>query len=210
MAGTRKIDQAEWDRWAKTECVKVKRRPGIHSAIHLPKADQKVVRADRAVYDRCAAAMLARQLVSWSIDAKTGAWLVQVSEGEEWRELSRDQVAELLDEVAGPAPVVAAPVRAARAPKPVKVTAPKAAATPAPVREITSARSAGTTWTGPVADYLARLVFEPKRAYAAALAAHLVDGGPLPEDPGTEWAGKVRTKLARLVPAGRDLVAVAS
>lgn len=202
MAGTRKMDPAEYERWLKAECPKVRRRPGIHSEIRLPKAAHKVARADRATYDRCAAAMLAGHLFSWSIDEKSGVWLVKVSEGEAWRELSRDQVAELLDAAGVPAPVNAATF----SPKVSKVSTPAVA----PVREIRSAKSAGTTWSGPVAEYVARLVFEPKRQYAAALAAHLVDGAPLPEDPGTEWAGKVRAKLARLVPAGRDLVAVAS
>lgn len=184
-------------------------------------ASDKVAKADRATYDRCAVAMLGGQISSWSIDRRSGVWLVQLpgdpdctwdADGrlvsDTWRTFTRDQVAELLDGLGVAGAVV--PTTAVRAPRPV---APKVA-TPAPVaaavREILSAPSAGTSWSEPVAAYLARLIHPPKRAYAVAMVAHLVDGAARPADPGTDWAEKVRVKLARLVPAGVELLAVAS
>lgn len=48
-----------------------------------------------------------------------------------------------------------------------------------------------------LAAYLDRLVYGPKKEYAAAWAAHVVFGAPSPADPGTPWAPKVRAKVER-------------
>lgn len=69
-------------------------------------------------------------------------------------------------------------------------------ATPAPCQTGT------VTASGPVpglAAYLERLVFAEKLTYAAAYAAHVTDGAPCPDDPGTEWARKARSKVDALV-----------
>jgi len=51
----------------------------------------------------------------------------------------------------------------------------------------------------PIAEYLARLVHAPKRAYAAAYVAHRIAGATAPDDPGAPWAAKARAKVDRLV-----------
>lgn len=52
-----------------------------------------------------------------------------------------------------------------------------------------------------VTEWLNRLVYAPKRAYASAWADHVLNGAAEPADPGTDWAAKVRTRFERLVAA---------
>lgn len=64
-----------------------------------------------------------------------------------------------------------------------------------------AAPSADVTVTLPecVETWLAGLVFEAKRTYARALAAHLVCGTARPADPGAEWADKAEKRLVRVL-----------
>lgn len=205
MASTRPMDAKEWEAASKYVCPKSSGRAPAHMLgdVRRPlkltgpkKAEQKVNRADRPVYDRCAAAMLAGKLFSWSIDAKSGLFLVRVEERDDWSEMMRHEVAELLDSLE--VGEVAAPVKRAAKVAPV-VDAPEAE-----VVQISSARSMSDD---PVAAYLGRLVHEPKRIYAAAFAAFLEGSGAEPSDPGAKWAPKVRAKLERLIPSGAELAA---
>lgn len=52
----------------------------------------------------------------------------------------------------------------------------------------------------PLAEYLGRLVHEPKRLYALELVAHLRDGGPAPVSDAA-WAPKVDAKVRRYLRA---------
>lgn len=77
------------------------------------------------------------------------------------------------------------------APAPIIVEMPPPAPTPISVGQLTET----------IAAYLARLVYEPKRAYAAAYVGHRCEHGPLPSDPGTDWAEKVRVKVEKMMNA---------
>lgn len=193
MAAVRSIDAAEHERLSKFTCPKSRGKcpawmlgnPFAPFKVSAPKAAaQKVARADRPTYDRCATAMLAGRIYSWSIDQKTGKWLVRLAESDDWSELDRGQVADLLD---GFGVDVAPAAKSASKPRKLAVVAPIA--------------PAAGTWSDPVVEYLERLVFAPKRDYAAAWAAFLFDGAARPADPGTLWAEKVRAKFDRLAPA---------
>lgn len=59
----------------------------------------------------------------------------------------------------------------------------------------------GAALPATVVDWLDRLVFADKRAYAAAWAAHVIHGADAPADPGTDWADKARRRLARVLAA---------
>lgn len=50
-----------------------------------------------------------------------------------------------------------------------------------------------------VCDWLSRLVHEPKREYARAYCAHVLDGAPAPADPGADWAVKARKRADRVL-----------
>lgn len=206
MATAGPIDPKIYEEWAKQKTPGiVKRCPWMHGDIRKPlrvtgpkRAEIKLAASERATYERCTAAMSAGVLFSWSIDQTSRAWLVKVSESEEWRELTLSAVVELLDglDVPTTSTPAAKSVRKATSAPQVPVVAPPAVPT------VTASFSAGVQVLPPkVAEYVDRLVHEPKREYAAALAGALVAGGPAPEDPGTEWAAKVRVKLDRLVTA---------
>jgi hypothetical protein len=239
--GVRPMDRAEWERQAATVLPKIGGRAPTWMRGPIEKEPRftrqtgrvKVPGADRKVYDRCASAMLAGYLFSFVIDQRSGNFLVRVREADDWSELMRHEVAELLATIEGvaPAPIVErstvvgpivpagdrdlfrSPAEKAardrrRGPAPVVEAATVAeieealapVAMPSPV--VAAPVASGTTWPAAVVDYLARLVFEPKQLYAAAVALAMIEGGPMPEDPGTEWAEKARRKLDRLVPAG--------
>lgn len=192
---TSKMDQSEYDRWLMIGCPKVKRRAGIHTNITLPKASHKLPKAWRAEHEACAAAMLAGDIFSFYFDAKAHRLCVMVTEGGEWLEHDLPgQVFALL----GVAPAKVAKVAKVPAPKVAKVPAAVAEVPAETVAEIDAAMS-GAAWPQVASDYLARLVYAPKRDYAAAYLAHILDGAPMPEHPGTEWADKVRTKVARIL-----------
>lgn len=53
---------------------------------------------------------------------------------------------------------------------------------------------------GPLAEYLGRLVHEPKRVYALELVAHLTEGAPAPVSDAA-WAPKVESKVRRYLKA---------
>lgn len=203
MTRTSSIDRADYDKWSGVKCEALRRsQPWMHGDIRRPlkitggkRADMKVPAADRKVYEACAAALMDRRLFSFVIDWKTGNFLVQWTEGADWVPMMRHEVAEQLGVTAAKAPKVAA-----KAP----VSAPAVSVVevaPATVAEIEEAMAPahGSAWPESVVEYLARLVFEPKRQYATELAAHLLDGADAPADPGTEWAVKVRTKFERFV-----------
>lgn len=169
------------------------------------KAKVKVPRADRPTYDRCAAAMMSGHLYTWALDGTR--WDVQTCEGGEWQTLDRDGVNGLLDVLTGTKTTAPAPkVRTTR------VRAVDTATTSADAEVIADAVAvvdaayahATASLPGLLAEYVDRLVYPPKRAYADAYARHMVDGDPCPDDPGAEWAEKVRTKVERLT--GRLLV----
>lgn len=50
-------------------------------------------------------------------------------------------------------------------------------------------------------EYLARLVYEAKRDYAAQYIAHVLGVADAPEHPGAEWADKVHARVERLASA---------
>lgn len=52
-----------------------------------------------------------------------------------------------------------------------------------------------------VAEWLAKLLHEPKREYAAAYCSHRLFGDPEPEDPRTPWAAKARKRADRVLEA---------
>lgn len=79
--------------------------------------------------------------------------------------------------------------------RPVKVRKPKRERTVVMVEKVAEPVPVAVSGD-PFGDYLARLVYGPKRDYAAAWIAHVRGGGPLPADPGTPWAAKVRSKVA--------------
>ncbi len=112
------------------------------------------------------------------------------------------------------APTKCARCAAAKGPKVKRPSSPKVAkvetvtraaeTVPAPVVElrptIKETTNVTTTTNGDrIAEYLARLIHEPKRDYAVRLVAHRLEGAPAPEDPGTPWAAKVRAKVDRMV-----------
>lgn len=53
---------------------------------------------------------------------------------------------------------------------------------------------------GPLAEYLGRLLHEPKRLYALELVAHLTEGAPAPVS-SAPWAPKVDSKVRRYLAA---------
>lgn len=182
---------------------------------------RSVRKSERPTYDRCAAAMSAGLIWSWSAgDAFGDPWLVKVTESDEWTEFATLAEVDAFLATLGVehVPPVVAPVaevapkprrrvlRAAKAetvpaevapaevvPEPVAAAAEVVAETVATV----AAESAGPL-PATIAEYLSRLVYEPKRAYAEAYALHVLFGTERPADPGTEWADKARAKVNRL------------
>ena len=178
--------------------------PRYSGRMRVAAAKRKVTRGERATYDRCHAAMLAGTIYAWSIDDRAGCWLVKVVESEEWRSLDVAGVESLLAELAGT--TWTAPVAAARVRRPV-IAAPTAAE--AVIAEAVavvdeSYRDATSDLPGVLAEYVARLVHLPKRAYADQYCRHVAHGDDRPDDPAAEWGAKVRAKVDRL--AGRVLV----
>jgi hypothetical protein len=100
------------------------------------------------------------------------------------------------------APIVKA--RTSKAQKPVRapraVSAPKAV-TVRPSEPDRPTATVPSKLGDELAAYLARLLHEPKRDYATALAAHLLEGGPAPTEPDAEWAPKVAAKVKRYATA---------
>ena len=104
-----------------------------------------------------------------------------------------------LDELA--ALLEVAPVKVTRAARPTLATASKVRP-PVELDDVAHPTPAAARAEGSMLDaYLARLVHPPKQAYAAAYAAHLVDGAPAPAEPDAEWADSVRRKVTRYVAA---------
>lgn len=80
----------------------------------------------------------------------------------------------------------------------VKASVRRSSAKPKPTAQVAACPTVGAwlpTWA---VEYLRRLVFAPKRDYAAAWIAHVVRGQEAPADPGAEWADKVRARVAKL------------
>ncbi len=70
-----------------------------------------------------------------------------------------------------------------------------------PVREPTPAPEPSSPVGTPqeVTDWLQRLVHLPKRAYAAAYCDAVLNGAPMPDDPGAAWADKARRRADRVL-----------
>ena len=133
---------------------------------------------------------LARRLHSGEMPAGESYWWD--GPGVMWRDRLWASADELNTALGIGTPKVAKPPKvAADTPKPQPV---------APPRHPEPARTPGV-FPEPIADFLARLVYETKREYATAYAAHRCHGTPLPADPGTDWAMKARVKVDRLVTA---------
>jgi hypothetical protein len=172
--------------------------------LRVARPRRKVTPKERPTYDRCHAAMHAGALYQWAIDDRTASWQVQLADGGDWSSHSLEQVGELLAELGQPVPSTPARKAPARvivdkhtAPTPniKREETPTMNTTPDPVHRppVPNTPSSDT-----LDAYLGRLIYGPKKDYAAALAAHLQAGAPRPDDPGKDWARKVETKLERL------------
>lgn len=106
--------------------------------------------------------------------------------------------------VAGDAP---APAAKPRRPRAVAPAAPEAAPVVEPAVVVEEPAPPVAPVVEPVAaslpasivEWLDRLVFADKRAYAHAWAEHVVCGADAPADPGTDWAAKARSRCARVL-----------
>jgi hypothetical protein len=146
-------------------------------------------------------------------DAETGAYLRSALEAvgigrTEWGAAwmgRRDVVSFPLGSVPAPAPEVAPKPKRAAKPKREPVVAvvetrAEPVAEPVPARAHVEPLAPPGKCLGPMLDdYLGRLVYGPKREYAAAWIAHVLEGASAPADPGAPWAEKVRGKVAYYV-----------